>query len=347
LPPPAGAVPCKRGWLAEWGRRSGMAPSGGKRRAFTLVELLVVIAIIGILVGLMIPAVNMVRETGRRAKCLNNVKNIALAMQNYHSIHKQFPTNWGKAPENGGMTTTGQSWMVMILPQIEEGVLYKTIGLGEPLQFKNEARKQDNLRAAQQPIQTFVCPSDTHTGTMTNQFLTSGTGLGVTNYKAVGGANWEGTNKGEFRYRKQDKGFGGRNASQYDGRDKGDGVICRGYEASKGAPIPTADFEIRDGMSQTFLIGEAVPEYCGWSTWFWWNGVTSTCGIPLNYEAPDKPRRFNSGEWRDNWGFHSRHPGGANFAFCDGSARFITDEIDLDTYRALATIDGGELIKFE
>lgn len=324
-----------------------MARSVTRNRAFTLVELLVVIAIIGILIGLLLPAVNAVREAGRRAKCLNNVKQIGLAMQGYHALHKQFPINWGKSPENGGPTTTGHSWLTMILPMMEEDVLYKTIAMGKPLNHKDTTRNQDNTLASQTIVPTFICPSDSQTGTMTNQFLTSGTPVAVTNYKSCGGANWEGTGSNQFRYRKQEKGYGGRNAAEYNGRDKGDGVICRGYEASNGAPIPTSDFEIRDGMSRTFAFGEAVPEYCGWSSWYWWNGTTSTCGIPLNYEEPDKPRRFNAGEWRDNWGFHSRHPGGANFAFCDGSATFISDSIDLDTYRAQATIDGGELIKTE
>ena len=323
------------------------------RRAFTLVELLVVITIIGILIGLLVPAVNMAREAARRGQCLNNVKQICTATQNYLSVHKQFPINWGKAPENGGPTTKGHSWLTMILPQLEMGnTVYRQIAMGEQLNYENSQRRVNNMLAAQTRIETFICPSDTHDGLTENQFLMSGKPIGVTNYKACGGSNWIGTSSGKYQNRKagsdvNNPKYTGRNFDQYDGRDKGDGVICRGYGPENGAPIPTADFEVRDGMTHTFLLGEAVVEYTGWCSWYWWNGATATCGIPLNYQEPGIDPRAYSGTWRDNWGFHSRHPGGGNFGFCGGSARFISDEIDLDIYYALATIDGGEVIQGE
>ncbi len=320
-----------------------------RRRAagFTLVELLVVITIIGILMTLALAGVMRVREAANRARCLNNMKQISIAMQGYHSRHHKYPENWGTSPETGGPQTRGTSWLTLLLPDLEEESLYKRIALDQPLSFKDESRRRDNARAAIQRVPVFLCASDTHDGTMTNQLILSGEAVGVTNYKACAGANWEGTTTGEFRYRKKDAGFGGRFADSYDGRDHGDGLIARGYKSGSGGPTTTSDRDVRDGLSHTFAIGETIPEYCGWASWYWWNGVTATCGIPPNWEHPDIPPHLNAGSWKDTWGFMSRHPGGANFTFCDGHQDFIDEQIDLDVYRALATIDGDEVVNPE
>ena len=90
---------------------------------------------------------------------------------------------------------------------------------------------------------------------------------------------------------------------------------------------PTTNMDIRDGASKTFLAGEAVPAWCGWSLWYWFDGSTATCGIPLNYRIPGKAPDDNSADWKDTYGFMSRHPGGANFAMCDGSVSFINELI--------------------
>jgi len=319
----------------------------GGRLGFTLIELLVVITIIGILMALALAGVMRVREAANRTRCLNNLKQLALAMQGYKSRHNQYPQNWGQSPETGGMQTRGCSWLTLLLPDLELENIYKRIAQDKPLSYKDETGARDNLWAVHQKIPVFMCASDTHDGTMDNQLVLSGEPIGVTNYKACAGANWEGTTTGEFRYRKADAGFGGRFADSYDGRDHGDGIIARGYKSGSSGPTPTSDFEIRDGLSNTFAIGETIPEYCGWASWYWWNGVTATCAIPLNWENPNVPPHLNAGTWQDNWGFMSRHPGGGNFAFCDGSQRFIDDQIDLDIYRALATIDGGEPVTGE
>lgn len=318
-----------------------------KAAGFTLVELLVVITIIGILMTLALAGVMRVREAANRARCLNNLKQIGTAMLAYHSRHRKFPQNWGEGPDSGGPQTKGTSWLTLLLPDLEQENLYKRIAQDQPLSYKDESARRDNAQAAMTRVPVFLCASDTHDGTMTNQLIMSGEPVAVTNYKACAGANWEGTTTGQFRYRKKDAGFGGRNADSYDGRDRGDGVIARGYKSGSSGPTPTSDFEIRDGTSTTFAVGETIPEYCGWASWFWWNGATATCGIPLNWENPNVPRELNAGSWKDTWGFMSRHPGGANFAFCDGSQRFIDEQIDLDIYRAYATIDGGEVINPE
>jgi len=315
-----------------------------KAAGFTLVELLVVITIIGILMTLAMAGVMRAIEAANGKRCLNNLKQIGLALQGYHSRHRKYPENWGVSPETGGPQTKGTSWLTLLLPDLEQEALYKRIALDQPLSYKDPESKRNNARVVLERVPVFICASDTHDGTMTNQLILSGEPVGVTNYKACAGSNWEGTTTGEFRYRKKDDGFGGRFASSYDGRDHGDGVIARGYKSGSSGPTPTSDFEVRDGLSNTFAAGETIPEYCGWSSWYWWNGVTATCAIPLNWENPNVPPQLNSGEWKDTWGFMSRHPGGANFVFLGGEQRFIDDQIDLEVYRALATIDGGEVV---
>ena len=102
--------------------------------------------------------------------------------------------------------------------------------------------------------------------------------------------------------------------------------------------------DIRDGASKTFLAGESVPEWCGWSLWFWFDGSTATCGIPLNLSTVSRSDAGKqlANNWQDSYGFMSRHKGGANFAACDGSVHYIHEQIDLQVYQALATIDGNE-----
>jgi len=313
-----------------------MAGPRGTRRAFTLVELLVVIAIIGILIALLLPAVQAAREAARRADCLNKVKQLALAMQTFHEHEGKFPYNRALDDPNGGsrgLSTRGESWLALVLPYIEQKTLY------EQLTFGAELRQQvvgGSLVAAQVKVAEFICPSDTHEGLLANQALLSGP-IGVTNYKACCGSNWQWS---PFQHRKQDYGLRGRNFNQYDGRQYGDGVICVGRV---NQPWYTSHFELRDGSTHTFALGEALPELCAWSAWYWWDGSTATCAIPLNYKQPNVPTQEFAQRREVNYSFRSRHSGGANFGLCDGSGRYVSEDIDLAVYRSLATIDGGEL----
>ena len=329
-----------------------------------MVEMLVVIAIIGILIALLLPAVQAAREAARRNSCLTKVKQICTAAQNYMSVHKTFPVNYGD-PSSGatGEHTRGVSWLTLILPELEQEPLYKMIERDEELGFIDDARGKNNRYAAARQLEIYTCPSDSHDGMAQNEGLMSG----LTNYKACGGANYIGTPSGYIEpYRKADApsppapngGYGGRNAQFYFGIDHGDGVICRNalhnpttHHAGEpqcpglSGPLTTSDMEIRDGLSNTFLLGESVPAWCNWSAWMWWDGSTATCGIPLNHEEPNIRRKFNRGDKQSTYGFMSRHSDGGNFGFCDGSARYINEDIDMHTYHGLATIDGGELLE--
>jgi prepilin-type processing-associated H-X9-DG protein len=121
--------------------------------------------------------------------------------------------------------------------------------------------------------------------------------------------------------------------------NEGDGLICEG----RNAAVVTQMANVQDGPSNTFALGETVA---GWTKWAWWyshNAVTGTCAIPLNYQVPGISREANIVDWYHNYGFMSRHSGGAHFAFVDGHVKFINQAIDSATYRQLATIAGGEV----
>jgi len=323
------------------------------RTAFTLVELLVVIAIIGILVSLLLPAVQAAREAARRMQCSNNIKQLALAFHNYHDTTNAFPINFALRNQLGfpntgpGIANSGRSWMQMILPYIEQNNLYNNINFSVGLQPKNSPPTSPvglNRMVAQTIIPTFLCPSDDSNAggrlggrsDLNEVTPPPADQWAVTSYKACGGSNWD---RGVFAWVNSGAtGVGGKNAGESYGLDLGNGVICSNQ--TNRNPI-TRIRDITDGTSNTFIIGEAMP---GWSNWNWWynpNAVTATCAIPLN-RVLKVPR--NPGDWPNNYSFASRHPGGGQFGFGDGSVRFVSDTIDTFNYRAYATISSGEVI---
>jgi len=313
------------------------------RRGFTLIELLVVIAIIGILIALLLPAVQAAREAARSAQCSNNLKQIGLAMHNYHASFKMFPINWG-ADSTSALSARGQSWLTMILPRLEMTSLYDSI---DPKGTIN-----NNLAALSREVAAYRCPSDNSEGVMPMYLNNYGTPVAVTNYKSVAGMNWminpfPGSSMNPWSERGR---FAGVNELSEDVLNKGNGVICRGYGGTTmnpGAAVPTRIRDITDGTSHTFAVGEAVPRYCDWTSWYWWNGGWATCGIPLNFRPTSSTPEQISDDYQRSFGFHSKHQGGGHFALCDGSVKFVSDNIDEATYRGMATISGGEILDNE
>ena len=281
-------------------------------------------------------------------------------MQTYHTTHRRFPTNWGtSANADADPNARGHSWMAMLLPYIEMEPLWKTIKFGEVPTYANTAANQNNLKAAQTRVPLFLCPSDGGDGTSPTRKLgmqSVSTDYATTNYKACSGSNWCGTTAGQYKFCKAmfpsppgpSGGYGGRNRSETDParvRDFCDGIICRNnMSTAKMIWFPLSIDDIKDGTSNTFLLGETVPEFCTYSSWYWWNGTVATCGMPLNYDEPSRKRRDYPEVWQNTWGFMSRHPGGGNFAMGDGSGRFVSDSIDINLYHAAGTIDGGETV---
>lgn len=316
------------------------------RPAFTLVELLVVIAIIGVLVGLLLPAVQAAREAARRMQCSNNVKQLGLAFHNYHDTFKKFPINYAERTRNGfggggpAISNTGKSWMQMILPQLEQGNMFNRINFiagldpAAPNGF-DPAAVQQNRQIAMTVVNTFLCPSDGDTEGVLDGRSDAPTGLddewAITNYKACAGSNW---GWGTFAWDSTPK-------WSTNGLNDGNGIICSNqqdtYKFKKMGSVV-------DGTSNTFFIGEALPDWTRWNWWYNPNAVTATCAIPLNY-VQRVPK--NIGNWPNNYSFASYHVGGGNFGFGDGSVQFISENIDTFTYRAMATINGGEVASVE
>jgi prepilin-type N-terminal cleavage/methylation domain-containing protein/prepilin-type processing-associated H-X9-DG protein len=301
-------------------------PRSQRPRGFTLIELLVVIAIIAILIGLLLPAVQKVREAAARMSCSNNLKQLGIAVHSYHDANSHFPSNGPQATYSMG--GANWSWLAAILPYVEQGNLYQQLGI------PNSALNSQAGLA--QPIKTFLCPSDTASNGLprTNTADIGGT-VGNTNYKGVCGDNW-----GWGTYN-----IGGSNGGN--GLDAGNGIFYRSDGVSgTGGHGPLTMVAITDGTSNTFLVGEDIPSMNQWCAWPYANAATGTCAIPLNSGTQNgQPGYNNTGDWPDLYSFRSRHNGfgGANFAFADGGVQFITNGINSTVYKALSTYAGGEV----
>ena len=346
-----------------------------RRRGFTLVELLVVIAIIGVLVGLLLPAVQAAREAARRMSCANNIRQIALACINHESARKQLPGSVGNAVVGRDILTDPQpnvpwsptqvSWMTNILPYIEQDGLFRNIDM-----TRDVSNHAPNAAVAQQRITLYRCPSDTTPTTLGNRADRSGE-YAVTSYKGVAGSNWAwATSNNQSVYTANDDSFGRDPYFKNNGNSfgNGNGIFFAGYKGIAPGPdgslLPGASTpllgvpngcntliaSIKDGMSNTLMIGESVGAYSRHNWWFWFNGSVATVAIPLNQPAvcsngTGKPLRkaleVCDSDWRNNYSFMSEHSVGANFAAADGSVRFISNVTDPRIYRILGGMDDG------
>jgi prepilin-type N-terminal cleavage/methylation domain-containing protein/prepilin-type processing-associated H-X9-DG protein len=327
------------------------------RRAFTLIELLVVIAIIGVLVGLLFPAVQKVRETAARMKCSNNLRQIGLALHMYHDSRGWFPpgyidgnTNPNSTPDND--VGPGWGWASITLPFLEQGNVYNQIN------FNQTVGTGSNTAISQLPLAIFECPSDPYQDPFPvydSTFSTPVATLAHGNY--VGCNGWIECFNGAGGY----PGTNGNDGLPGPSGPSGAGVFYRNSH--------TRIASVTDGLSNTIFVGERSGNHSP-STWTgaypggrcpaWMaNGAN---GIP--YSSPPGPPYDNAdfGEALvlahgnathvpsadfpifDPDTFYSVHTGrGANFLFGDGSVHFLTSSINPVTYQALCTIAGGEV----
>jgi prepilin-type N-terminal cleavage/methylation domain-containing protein/prepilin-type processing-associated H-X9-DG protein len=307
-------------------RYSGVMNSSPARRAFTLIELLVAIAIIAVLIGLLLPAVQKVRDAGARARCQNNLKQIGLALQNYHDANQQFPPGYASGVDaNGNDTGPGWGWAAFILPYVEQQPLFAQVVLTQPIEAAQHAAARTTL------VKSYLCPADSPPPTIavgpasTSGQLTSVTcQLAPASYTGCFGVSEPGVD--------------------------GEGVFFRNSRVRIG--------DVTDGTSQTLLVGERSYRY---SQTTWVGTVTGTSmvpspGSPLPVEA-DEPANFvlsHAGEMTAGAArpmeinnFSSSHTGGVMFAFADGHVRFLTASTDYTTLAGLATRNGGEIITGE
>lgn len=294
-----------------------------KRRGFTLVELLVVIAIIGILIALLLPAVQAAREAARRMQCASNFKQVGIASHSYHNAIGSFPTGVfmtarGTCSEvRPNYYYYGWGWGAFILPYLDQVPLY------ERFDFKlADYNTGVSFIASAEFVNTYLCPSDP-----VGPALVSSTGRGSNGpLPEEDNANTNMAGVADSRDWRCD--------SQWPRLD-GNGILYSFSDVKVG--------EVTDGTSSTFLIGEIPNDadnphrgqfYVSWNIWGTHNPINLALRLP------------DSNPWSSaTYSFGSNHPGGCHFVFADGSTQFISEEISNHIYQALATRAGGEVIE--
>lgn len=304
---------------------------------FTIVELLVVISIIGGLLALLLPAVMAARSASRRIQCQNNLRQVGVGVQSHHAAKGYVPASRYRGPYGRGRDSTAWSWLAFLLPYVDEKNRYQQAGIPSTTLSKSPG-------VASQ-VALFLCPADgfSQLGPRTgagNLETTAKLGpflIGQTNYKGVCGSNW----KADGTLNWSDIHTDWPNVppgDSPDGQDYGNGILGRSdYKRLRRFVMVT------DGLSHTFLAGEDLPEKDAYCSWPYANHAYGTCAIPPNV-APPVGHKYSPYAWPNVLGFRSNHSGAVNFVYCDGSVHYIRDEIDLQLYRAMATIAGGERV---
>lgn len=288
------------------------------KRGFTLIELLVVIAIIAILIALLLPAVQQAREAARRTQCRNNLKQIALALHNYHDVSNCFPMAQQRAGHRDGNLASanggnGFAWTTFILPYVDGANIYNQFDFNEPIMQTGNAIAENNMAVARTPVSWARCPSsiapanqnfgaDTRAHPMLN--------LAVTTYKGNAGSFHPNTNGN----------WGGGNRRRFNG------IFLR------DSAVQMRD--ITDGTSNTFIVGEnnwslsTIPRMYGAINLDngYAQGEGQRCTAHAEFALNPAPSPVTADVIR-NQSFHSEHTGGAHFAMADGSVRFVSENI--------------------
>lgn len=309
------------------------------RRAFTLIELLVVIAIIAVLIGLLLPAVQRVRESANRASCLNNLKQIGLALQQYHDSHQSFPPGYLYVSSSSGGPASkrfdrplpesavtpqgpGWGWGALILPFVEQGALAKQINFALPVESPSHTAVRTTA------LSVYRCPSDRETGEFTVYtslfsvpLATAATNSYAACYGALGYIN--------------------------DIPDVGNGIFQRNSK--------TRITDIRDGTTNTIAIGErpALFSQTPWAGVMTGGSARTTPGAPVYISIAELApvmamartgfKHLND-PYSEPYEFFSPHSGLVHFCFGDGSVRPIRSSTAVEVLQALGTKAGGEQI---
>ncbi len=319
-----------------------------KRRGFTLIELLVVIAIIAILIALLVPAVQKVREAAARTQCINNLKQIGLAIHNYESTHKMFPVGCLSAPFANGTTPSNATALVQLLPYIEQSNIYNKADLDQSIQAA-----VNDPSVTTQEVKVFLCPSDAGTGKNGNygrcNYLAN---IGAqsnanTTSAAIGGAfhrpassTVPGAAKG-FKIAHFTDGVSNTAGYSEVKRGPGSGTTPQELMVYSITPIvanaPTG-CNVTSATSFSYLGGQYFRGGVLWTAFY---NHTMT---------PNNTSFFNCVDGsllNGHVGAKSYHPGGVNVLFCDGSVKWVSSSITIATWMAIGTRGGGETVNID
>ncbi len=302
-------------------------------RGFTLVELLVVIAVIGILVSLLLPAVQAAREAARRAECTNNLKQLGIALHHYHDVHRVLPPAWVFTNVAPGARNDYPywGWSVMIMPFLEQQTVANQLQPGRN-QLVNAIATPALISVLRTPVKVFHCPSD-NAPTLNTRRLMIGQPTATSNYVGANSA------------------CACLNCNAISNRDNFVGLVDRSQDVRAGLFVENVGVrfaDILDGSSNVIAVGERRWEYKdatntrGFSEAALIFGVrspstdahrsdqTAIGSVRLNFAAAEPAGSPGVREDRSRRGFSSRHPSGAMFLFADGSVHFVPETIEHD-----------------
>jgi prepilin-type N-terminal cleavage/methylation domain-containing protein/prepilin-type processing-associated H-X9-DG protein len=303
-------------------------------RGFTLIELLVVIAIIAVLIALLLPAVQAAREAARRAQCTNNMKQLGLACHNYVDANGSFPS------QIAGYNYTGTcqwflnsdyrtSWIVQILPQMDQMPLFNSYNFtGDRAEYS-----WNNVTVIGLQLNAVWCPS--YPGPMVQQGQSdwnayAGTVAAPLAQWSIAGTCYKGS-------------IGDNTTGIWPGSNNVLGDCANNQPTATGmfwrAQMLITPQSVTDGLSNTMLTGEAMPNRCWWNAWSESNSSVATTSIPMNQMT-----NLSISAWNYCYGFRSQHPGGMNVGLADGSVKYLKQTINPSIYRAISTRALGEVV---
>jgi prepilin-type N-terminal cleavage/methylation domain-containing protein/prepilin-type processing-associated H-X9-DG protein len=321
------------------------------RSGFTLIELLVVIAIIGVLVALIMPAVQAARESANKAKCQNNLKQLGLAAQEYHDAFMSFPSGWfctsavydqnnnliGGDPNCAAPNSVYQQYMwnglTSLFLKLEQGNLYNE------LNFSLYPYSPDNTTSLRRTVDAFICPSNRRQ-TQQNSIAIQQTypGTSVAPSLRLGPCDYRGNMAAGYTSADPSNGCAtGTTAAtlQIGGSTASVCLVYNNGVTFQNSQINLAD--VTDGASNTMIFGETVDPFYGYWPWAYASSVRTNIDRTIN-----QPIVVNGGNYY--WYWMSKHPNMVNFARCDGSVSTVTAQINKLVLNKLMTRNGGETV---
>lgn len=309
--------------------------SRNSKCGFTLVELLVVIAIIGVLVALLLPAIQAARESSRRTQCMNNLKQLSLGLLNFESANKKFPAGQRFSGPPSDSSSFAMAWSSTILPFIEQQAVAAQLDMKIPF------TDPKNMPASSTVISVYLCPSTgeieehrTSEGRLYNIAPLVGEGLACLDYLGISGPDKDSKNPV---------------SKEYYGRQRGILIGTKGLpnEEKLQDPPPIKASDVIDGLSNTAWLTECTGRGAGVkdgvldSVHGAWASGSNVTHIDKKINEVSTPKA-----WYDER-IHCDHPGGAHFAMCDGSVHFMVDDTGEKVIRSICSRDGEEPIDKE